>query len=438
MIEISLNSIQKSFGFKNILECVSFEIKTGEIVSLIGENGCGKSTILNIINGDEKADKGIVTIKKGSTIGYLKQNSDTLYNNYIVKDIFTESFKEIIELENTMKKYENKMIKYPNDLVFINKYLKAQEKYIAAGGYEINTKIKKILNGFNIDNLIYKNFSELSGGEQRRVMLASILIQNPSILILDEPTNHLDIKTLEWFEDYLKNYKGTILIVSHDRYFLDKVCTKTILLENGESIKFNGNYSYFLKENNVRIEKEFKDYKDQQKLIDAMKKKIKQLEEFGKLAYPGGEPFFKRAENIRKRLDKLELVNKPTVKKDLPIDLVFDNRSSKDTLVIENYDLYIEEMLLIKDINFNINYGNKVCILGENGSGKSTLVKRIIENNSDNIKLGNNVNIGYIPQILDFDENFTVLSYAKRFFSGDESYLRSLLNKFYFHGDSVF
>ena len=244
MIEISLNNIQKSFGFKNILENISFEIKTGERVSLIGENGCGKSTILNIITGNENPNQGNVTIKKESTIGYLTQNPETLYKDYSVNDVLYENLKDIVALEKTMKNYETKMIENPNDISIINKYLITQEKYINAGGFEINTKISKITHGFNIDNLTNKKFDELSGGEQRRVILASILIKKPSILILDEPTNHLDIKTLELFEDYLKKYKGTILIVSHDRYFLDKVCNKTILIENGKAINFYGNYSY--------------------------------------------------------------------------------------------------------------------------------------------------------------------------------------------------
>ena len=170
-----------------------------------------------------------------------------------------------------------------------------------------------------------------------------------------------------------------------------------------------------------------------------MKRKIKQLEEFGRLAYPGGDPFFRRAENIRKRLERLELKDKPIVKKDLPINLDFNTSSGKDALVIKKYDLKVEELLLISNINFRINYGEKVCIIGENGSGKSTLIKRIINNNEDeNIKLGTNIKIGYIPQQITFDKDVTVLDFAKEYFIGEESHLRSALNKFYFHGENVF
>ena len=314
MIEISLNNIKKSFGLNVILNGLNIEIKTGDKVSLIGENGSGKTTILNIISKIENIDSGNIAIRNNSTIGYLNQQPENTYKEKIVKDILYDSLKEILELDNLLKKYEEKMINNPNDISIINKYLTTQEKYMSMGGYEINTLIEKVSHGVNINHLMNKRFKDLSGGEQKRVVLASIIIKKPDILLLDEPTNHLDISTIEWLEDYLNKYNGTILVVSHDRYFLDKVTNKTILIENGKEIIFHCNYSKYLEENELRIEKEFKEYKDQQKQIQSMKKKIKQLEEFGKLAYPGGDPFFRRAENIRKRLERIELKNKPVIK----------------------------------------------------------------------------------------------------------------------------
>ncbi len=437
MIEISLNNINKNYGSKNILSNLNLEVKTNDKVSLIGENGCGKTTILNIINKIENIDSGTIAIRKDSKIGYLSQQPETIYNNKIVKDILYDNLKDLLELEKLLKKYELKMESDPNDITIINKYLTIQEQFIEKGGYEISTFIDKISHSLNINDLLDKEFKYLSGGEQKRVVLASILLEKPNILILDEPTNHLDITTLEWLEDYLIRFNGTIIVVSHDRYFLDKVTNKTILIENGKSIVFNGNYSKYLEENELRLEREFKEYKDQQKLIASMKKKIKQLEEFGRLAYPGGEPFYKRAENIRKRLNRLELKNKPVVKKELPIKLEYDNRSGKDALLIENYDLKINDNVLINNININISYQDKVCIIGDNGCGKSTLIKRIISND-DNIKIGTNINIGYIPQQIVFDKDERVIDYAKRSFVGDETHLRSALDKFYFHGENVF
>ena len=438
MIEISLSNITKSYGFKNILDGLNIEIKTGDKVSLIGENGCGKSTILNIISKFESIDSGSIAIRNGVSIGYLTQQPENVYSNKKVKDILYGSLVEILELEKTLKDYEQKMIEDSNNISIINKYLNTQEKFMAMGGYEVNTLIEKVTYGVNIHHLMDKNFSVLSGGEQKRVVLASIIIRKPSILLLDEPTNHLDINTLESLEEYLNKYDGTILVVSHDRYFLDKVTNKTILIENGKAIEFNGNYSKYLQENELRIEREFKEYKDQQKLIISMKKMIKQLEEFGKLAYPSGESFFKRAENIRKRLERLEIKNKPVIQKDLPINFEYDKRSGKDALVINNFNLLIEDKLLIENINLKINYGDKVSLVGNNGCGKSTLIKAIINNQNDNIKIGSNVKIGYIPQQINFAKGETILEYSRRYFIGEEAHLRSALNKFQFYGENVF
>lgn len=438
MIEMSLNNIKKSFGFKNVLDGLNIEIKTGDRVSIIGENGCGKTTILNIINSIEGIDSGTIAIRKGAKIGYLNQQPENIYNNKIVKEILYDSFKDVLDIEKQLKKYEDKMSKESGNISIINKYVDIQEKFINLGGYEINTMIDKVSFGMNINYLLDKNYDTLSGGEQKRVVLASIIAKNPNILLLDEPTNHLDINTIEWLEDYLNKYNGTIVVVSHDRYFLDKVTNKTILIENGKAIVFHCNYSKYLIENEERVEREFKEYKDQQKLIAALKKKIKQLEEFGRLAYPGGEPFYKRAENIRKRLDRLEKKDRPIIKKELPINFEIEKRTGKDVLIIDNYNLNIENNELINNINLKINYKDKICIIGNNGCGKSTLLKRIVENSSDNIKIGSNVKIGYIPQQINFNEEISILDYVRKYYKDEESHLRSALCKFQFYGENVF
>ena len=438
MKEISINNIKKSFGFKNVLDGLNIEVKTGDRISIIGENGCGKTTILNIINSIEGIDSGTIAIRKGAKIGYLNQQPENIYNNKIVKEILYDSFKDVLDIEKQLKKYEEKMSKESGNISIINKYVDIQEKFINLGGYEINTMIDKVSFGMNINYLLDKNYDTLSGGEQKRVVLASIIVKNPDILLLDEPTNHLDINTIEWLEEYLNKYNGTIVVVSHDRYFLDKVTNKTILIENGKAIVFHCNYSKYLVENEERVEREFKEYKNQQKLIAALKKKIKQLEEFGRLAYPGGEPFYKRAENIRKRLDRLEKRDKPIIKKELPINFEIEKRTGKDVLTLENYYLSIGNNELINNINLKINYKDRICIIGNNGCGKSTLLKRIVENSSDNIKIGSNVKIGYIPQQINFNEEASILDYARKYYNGEESHLRSALCKFQFYGENVF
>ena len=297
--------------------------------------------------------------------------------------------------------------------------------------------IGKITKVFKIsDDMLNRDFNTLSGGEKTVVQLASLILSKKDILLLDEPTNHLDINTLEWLEDYLKNYNGTVLIVSHDRYFLDKVVTKTMLIEKNNIEIFNGNYSYYLKENEERLLNEFTKYKDQQKQIEAMKKSIKQLREWGKLG--DNERFFKRANAIEKRLETMEKLDKPNSKKTLPLSFEMIQRSGKIVIEIKNLTIGYETNLFNK-ANATIYFGEKVCVMGKNGSGKSTLIKEIIRNNNESIKLGSNVSIGYIPQELHFEnEDLTILEEARKFFIGEEQHLRAALTKFLFFGESIF
>lgn len=445
MIEININKVKKSFGFDIVLNEVSFDINKEDRIALIGTNGSGKSTLLKIVAGEEEPDSGSVFIKNGSRVGFLKQIPDLEEDNVTVNDILYRNFKKITDIENKLREYEEKMISTSGNKldILLKKYGKLQEDFYNLGGYEISLKINKLVGDFKLDKILDSKFNSLSGGEKRIVSLASIMINNPDILLLDEPTNHLDIDKLEWLEDYLNNYKGTILIVSHDRYFLDRVVTKIVLLEKGKPEIFYGNYSYYLKENEKRILLEFENYKNQVKMIEEMKKKIKQLKEFGRLAYPGGEPFFKRAASIQKRLDKIELLDKPGVKKALPLTFQFNNRSGKDALVLKNYSLSIQNSLLLKDIDLTITYGEKVCLIGKNGTGKTTFIKDIINvyNNINNevIKIGSNVKIGYIPQEIVFvNKNKTVLDLARENFNEEESLLRASLAKFMFYGENVF
>lgn len=312
MIEIELNNIKKNYGLKNILNGLSFQIKTGERVSLIGVNGCGKSTALNIINKTENPDSGSVSIRKGASIGYLKQIYCKEKNDVSVDMFLRKSFEEYFQIEEEMQILEKKMenISSEDELNrVLKKYGNLQEKYIAMNGYDLTEKYNKICSGFKFSkDFLNQSYNSLSGGQKTIVNLVAILLKEPEILLLDEPTNHLDIEAMEWLEKFLSNYNGTIIVVSHDRYFLDEVTTKTILIENGKEKIYFGNYSYFLKEDERRTLAEFEIYKNQQKQIEKMKESIKSLRKFGELA--GNEMFFKRAKSIEKRLEKMELVDK--------------------------------------------------------------------------------------------------------------------------------
>lgn len=440
MLEIVFNKVVKNYGEKIVLNNISFEIKTKEKVALIGPNGSGKTTILKMITKEENPTSGDIFIHKGSKVGYLSQYPDVSLFDYTVKDIIYKSFEEINLMKKKMDEEETNMSKYQGEKLekSIIKYSEYQEKYIRLGGYEINTKIDKIISVFKMKHLLDKKYSNLSGGEKTIVNLINILLQDPDVLLLDEPTNHLDISMIEWLEKYLKNCNKTVVVISHDRYFLDEVVNKIILIDNKNTEIFNGNYSYYLKENEERVLREFNDYKNQQKKITAMKNSIKKLKEYGKLAYPCGEKFFKRAACIEKRLEKMDLIDKPASAKTIKFDFNFDQRSGKDVLDINNFNYNIGDKILFKNANLSVKYQEKICIMGPNGSGKTTLIRNIISN-SPNIKLGSNIKIGYIPQDIIFDdENITVIEEARKYFEGFEEHLRSTLIKFLFYSEGIY
>lgn len=371
MIEIELNNIKKNYGLKNVLDGVSFEIKTGEKIALIGDNGSGKSTILKIISGEEKADSGKVNIRKEAEIGYLKQVYPNENDSIVVEEYLKRSFKKYFDMEKRLKELEVLMLDENQNIEnLIKRYGRLQEEYITLGGYELEEKFKKICSGFKFKTeFLNKKYNTLSGGEKTIVNLATILLKNPDVLLLDEPTNHLDIETLEWLEKFLNSYKGTVVLISHDRYFLDKVVKKIILLEKGKTIVYFGNYSYFVKEDERRTLAEFEKYKNQQKQIEKMKESIKKLRSFGELEQ--NESFFKRAKCIEKRLEKLEVLDKVSVeKKKLPINIKMSSRSGKDVLIIKNLNKKYGEKVVFNNFNMEIYFGEKVRITGENGSRK--------------------------------------------------------------------
>ena len=447
MMDISIANAKKNYGFKNVLDGFALDVTSGEKIGLIGPNGCGKTTLFKLITKEEGLDSGSISIRKGANVRLLSQMPPVVDDECTVRDILTRDFKDVFEIEVHMKELEKQMaVADPNKLGrILDRYGKLQNRFMDLDGYTIDAKISELCNKFRIDeNMLNRKFNTLSGGEKTIVNLASIMLSNPDILLLDEPTNNLDIDTLEWLESYLKSYTGTIILCSHDRYFLDKVVSKIVLIERGKSEIFFGNYSYYLEENERRTLAEFEQYKDQQKMIEAMKRKIKQLQEFGKLAYPGGESFFKRAASIQKRLDKIELLDKPETVKEIPLNFQMTGRSGKQVLMVRDFDLTVADKDLLDQVSFDVAFKDRTCLMGKNGSGKSTLIKYIMdlyenEQEDNHVRIGSNVSIGYIPQTITFeDDNATILDVARKSYYGSETHLRASLAKFMFNGENVF
>lgn len=446
MIEIELNNIIKNYGLKNVLNGMNLTLKTGERAVLIGCNGAGKSTVLKIIMKQETISAGTINIRKNATIGMLKQIYEYEKENPNVYNFLQRSFEQFFELERKLKKLEDEMSYEKDDekmSELLQKYGNVQQKYIQMGGYDIQEKFNKICSGLQInEKMLNQNYNDLSGGEKTIVNLGALLLKEPSILLLDEPTNHLDMEKLEWLEKFLKEYKGTILMVSHDRYFLDKIATKTILLENGKEKIYFGNYSYFLKEDEKRTLAEFENYKNQQKMIKKMKESIKTLRKFGELAK--NEMFFKRAKSIEKKLAKIEQLPQVDLEQKtlLNFKLNIDSRSGKDVVIINNLNKNFDSKNIFENANLQIHYGEKIALIGKNGTGKSTLLKIIMNEDCEytgEIKIGKSVNIGYIPQEIKFeDDNQTILNFFEQFDNRNETEIRTSLAKYMFRGNDVF
>ncbi|MBQ7307080.1 MAG: ABC-F family ATP-binding cassette domain-containing protein [Clostridia bacterium] len=445
MIAININNVSKNYGFGLLFENLSLVINEGDKIALIGQNGTGKSTLLKMIAGKENFNNGSIDIKKNSVIGYLEQQISDTHDSRLCKDILLSAFKDIFEMEERLIKLEKLMTECQDDILLeklINKYSKEQERFMELGGYDINTKINYILSGLKIEkSFLEKHYDTLSGGEKTLIHFAQILLSNPDILLLDEPTNHLDIKRMEWLEEYLTKYTGTVVIVSHDRYFLDKVVKNVFEIDNKQGKLFKGNYTTFTKEKENLELKVFEQYKNQQKQIASMKEAIKRLKEWGER---GDNPtMFRRANAIQKRLNTLEenSIEKPKIQKNLPINFIQSDRSSNECVILQNYSVKFYDKILFDNVDFKFFKKDKVALVGDNGSGKSTLIKSIVgefKNYTGNIKLGN-IKIGYFEQIITFENpKQTVLDFYKQNAQSNEEDSRRTLSKFYFYKDYIY
>lgn len=443
MIELLLNGVMKYFGANLILSNITFEMHQGERVGLVGRNGSGKSTVLKLISGLESMDKGNMIIRKGTKIGYLEQ-IPSYKDDYTARKVLNLAFKDLMEIEENMINLEKKMRNLEKKELdkILKIYSNMQQRYEVMGGYEKEEKLSKICNGLKFtDEFLNKQFSLLSGGEKTTVMLGKILLENPDILLLDEPTNHLDMDSLDWLENYLKEYKGTVLIVSHDRYFLDSVVSKIVEIEELESKTYRGNYSEFVRQKEENIKLELESYKEQQKKVGSMENSIKTLRDWANRS--GNEKFFRRAASMQKRLEKMEKADKPNIQKqNMKLNLINSERSGQEVVKIEGAYKSFDDKILFHNANLLVNYGERVALIGANGSGKSTIMKILLGEDSVNegkVEFGSNVKAAYLPQNIIFeDETQTILQYFREDIEILEGKAREYLSKFMFFGESVF
>lgn len=445
MIQLALKGIEKYFGGNRIFSDITFEVQSGDRTGFIGRNGTGKTTVFKIIAGIETQDKGSISIRKNSTIGYLHQIPD-YPSDFKVIDVLKTAFQIQYEISKDLKDLEVRMHSLKEkekELEYaLRKYGELNELYEAKGGYEIEEKMSKVCVGLKFnDEFLGREFINLSGGEKTIIMLGKILLEDPDILLLDEPSNHLDMTSIEWLEGYLKSYKGTVIVISHDRYFLDKVVTKIVEIEDGETSFYDGNYTYYVKEKQRRVFEQFEAYKDQQKKIKAMEKAIKQLREWA--VQGDNEKFFKRAESMQKRLDKVERVDKPIMEQpQIKLNFGDTDRSGKDTVTIKGLYKSYDQKEILQNLNLEIKYGERMALIGDNGSGKSTIIKILlgeIQGDCGEVKLGANTKVGYLPQNIAFNnEELTVLETFRENIYILEGPARGVLAKFLFYGESVF
>lgn len=443
MIICSGNNITKNFAGSQLFTNIAFQIQEGSRTGLVGSNGCGKTTLLNIISKKEHIDSGQLAIRNGAKVGYVQQIPEFEQDIQVI-DVLKKAFFDVFTLEKNMKEIEMQLSNSQEDSEkLLLEYGEKQMRFEELGGYVVDAKIESVLNGLGLNPLRNHLFSQLSGGEKTKVNLALVLLQETDILLLDEPTNHLDIEAIEWLSRYMKEYTGTIIVVSHDRYFLDECITNIIEIEDGECTNYHGNYSYYVEEKEKRLLAEFHHYEEQQKKIKKMKEAIKRLREWANQANPPNEGLFKRAKSMEKALDRMEKLKRPQlVKKKIGLEFQKSNRSGKDVLSIESLTLAFNDIPIFQDLSLLLQYGERVALMGGNGAGKTSLLKVCLGEISDFsgvVKMGNSVKLGYLSQhYVVENEKETVIEAFRNHVAVNEQEARNILAKFLFYGGAVF
>ena len=440
MVICAADKVTKHWGNGPVLTELSLEIREGERIGLVGPNGCGKTTLLTLLAGKDTPDAGAIHYRRGSRVALLDQIPD-FGPTRTAGEVLAEAFETLLAMKRRLTELERDMAEPALAEKAMKAYGPLLESFGAQGGYEMEAALSRVADGLGITGLLDQPFGRLSGGERTKVGLGRILLLKPDLLLLDEPTNHLDLMSVEWLESYLQDYEGSVLIVSHDRYFLDRVATKIVDLEGGAAETYHGNYSYFIEEKERRLLAEFTAYQEQQKRIKKMEEAIKRLRIWA--AQADNPKMFKRAAAMQKALDRIDRIDKPVLERvKMGLSLDMSDRSGKDVVVMSGVGVRFGERRLFSNVDLLVRFRDSVAIVGENGCGKSTLLRMVAEGTpptDGTVRVGSGVKIGYLAQHDLFpNDELTILDAFRDAAAVEEGKARHLLAKFLFYGASVF
>lgn len=443
MLEISINQISKYYGANLVFSDVSFDIMSGDRIGLVGHNGCGKTTLLRMIQGTENCDAGQIMIRKQARVRCLEQML-TFPPQMTADDICAAAFAQVDQLRQQLCRLELEMTHESGAALerAMRQYSRLTGQFESMNGYETETRIEKVMQGLGITSEMRQIcFEKLSGGEKTRVALARLLLEEPDILLLDEPSNHLDIASIEWLETFIRDYRGTVLIVSHDRHFLERTVNRIVELHADRAEAYVGGYEAYLVEKEARFEQAMLTYAQQQKKIERMEQQIERYRIWG--AMRSSEKMERAATVLQRKLDRVERLDKPDPGRHKPrLSLKDQRRSGQEVLQIKDLSYAYGSLELLRGIKLDLYFRDRACLLGSNGSGKSTLLKLILGElspQSGSIRLGASTKTGYLPQITSFaDENQTLLDYFSREHGLTYAEARTALAKALFCRDDVF
>ena len=403
MIDIQLTGLVKEFEVgRKILDGFSLQVDTGERVGLLGRNGAGKTTIFRIITGEVEADEGTVTLAPGKRVGLISQ-IPVYPEGYTVENVLDTAFSRLHDIERELGELAGQMGDHPTHEIMA-RYDKLTAAFEAGGGYHTQTQLNKVCNGLSIDaDMRARLFSALSGGEKTRINLARLILEDTDILLLDEPTNHLDLNATEWLEEYLEHFSGTVLAISHDRWFLDKVVRRVVELQDGKAELYAGNYSFYVEEKERRYQERLRQYEKEQAKIAQLEQAAQQMRLW---AFQGNDKQYKRAINMEKRIQRMNTTAKPTREKKMTTRFGEREFHGDEAMVVTGLSKGFGDRTLFSNLNLEVAGGERIALLGDNGTGKSTFLKILMGEEAPDqgsIYLGPSIRVGYLPQIIHFD-----------------------------------